>query len=48
MAPVPVTDQEPAVQPVADLVQTGVEILPAALIASAASIAVILIRKRMK
>lgn len=46
--PAPVTDPQPAAQPVADLVQTGVEILPAALAASAASIAAILIRRRTK
>lgn len=46
--PAPVTDQKPAAQPVSDIVQTGVEILPAALAASAASIAAILIRKRTK
>lgn len=46
--PAPVTDPKPAAQPVADIVQTGVEILPAVLIASAASIAAILIRRRTK
>lgn len=48
MAPAPVRDQKPTAQPVSDIVQTGVEILPAALTASAASIAAILIRKRTK
>ena len=47
-APAPVTDSKPAAQPISDIVQTGVEILPAALAASAASIAAILIRKRMR
>lgn len=47
-APAPATDPKPAAQPVSDIVQTGVEILPAALAASAASIAAILIRRRTK
>lgn len=47
-APAPVTAPQPAAQKASDLIQTGVEIFPAALAASAASIAAILIRKHMK
>ena len=44
----PVTAPQPAAQKDSDLIQTGVEIFPAALTASVASIVAILIRRRMK
>lgn len=47
-APAPVTAPQPAAQKDSDLIQTGVEIFPAALTASVASIVAILIRRRMK